>query len=132
MMENLILAVPKSICAKLPSDLSNLSGVPFVLLRPGNDTRTRADKLCMQYGIRPQIVLELDQMSTAYRLSCSGMGATIVSDLLIQKSAPTSDMNFYPLSSDYAQRVIYIYTRKNHSLTKAMEAFLEIAAVDWQ
>lgn len=129
MRENMILAVPKSICAEIPSDFSILSGLPFVLLRPGNDTRIRADALCSQYGIKPNIVLELDQMSTAYHLACSGMGATIVSDLLIQKSDPTSNMLFLPLTGDSAERAIRIYSRRNHSMTKAMEAFLEIASM---
>lgn len=132
MQEHLILAIPKSICAELPSDLSSLSGLPFILLRPGNDTRTRADNLCAKYGIHPDIVLELDQMSTSYHLSCSGMGATIVSDLLIRKSDPVSDMHFCSLEGDCARRAIRIHTRKNHSPTKAMEAFLEIASQNYQ
>ena len=45
---------------------------PFLLLKEGNDTRQRADRLCAKAGFRPGARLLLDQQLTAYNLACYG------------------------------------------------------------
>ena len=44
--------------------LAAFCNTPFIMLTPGNDTRTRGDKLCRAAGFRPNIILELNQQST--------------------------------------------------------------------
>jgi DNA-binding transcriptional LysR family regulator len=104
--------------------LSTFAQDPCILLREGNDTRIRADKIFSENNIKPQIVLELDQLATAYNIACSGMGFTLISDTLARKTNLLSDMFFYKLDSIHTIRNISFYNKKNKYLTKAMEEFI--------
>ena len=63
--------------------LSLFQDDPFILLRSGNDTRSRAEKICQAQSFSPNIILKLDQQVTAFHICCYGMGITFVSDLLL-------------------------------------------------
>ncbi|WP_196594494.1 LysR family transcriptional regulator [Pectinatus sottacetonis] len=52
--------------------------IPFIILRKGNDTRIRYDQLCMDFNIQPPIILEVDQLSTAYNICSNELSATLV------------------------------------------------------
>lgn len=108
--------------------LKLIEDVPFVLLRYGNDTRDRADKLFAEYGIKPDIELELDQLATTFHVSCHGIGTTIISDTLVRKVAPNHRVFYYKIDSKYAIRENYFYFRISKYLTRAMQEFLKLAA----
>jgi len=109
------------------TDLTSFQNLPFVLLRPGNDTRTRADRIFAQSCMHPKIFLELDQISTCYRMACNGLGATIVSDFAAIMMGIGDSMNFFTLSGDDIKRDIRIYHRKNAVTTPAMEEFIKFS-----
>ena len=46
--------------------LSHFKDKPFLLLRSGNDTCLRAEKICHSQGFNPNTILRLDQQITAY------------------------------------------------------------------
>ncbi len=100
---------------------------PFLFLRPGNDTRKRAEKICENQGYHPHIILELDQQATAYNLVCYGMGITFVSDILIKKVKPDSNIVFFKLNDEEVKRNVYFYYKSGKYVTRAMEEFLRIA-----
>ena len=145
--EHMVLVIPKELCPEGPLKSAGLSfeqfqagekkewpdlpleedPLPVVLLRPGNDSRDRADRLLAQRNIHAQVVLELDQLSTAYQFACSGLGATVVSDILIQRSGPRDQVLYYPLAGEAAERQIQIYIRRNHPVTRVMDTFLQTA-----
>ena len=50
----------------------------FLFLKEGNDIRTRGLKICRDAGFEPEIVMELDQLLTAYHLAEAGLGVTFV------------------------------------------------------
>jgi DNA-binding transcriptional LysR family regulator len=110
-----------------PVPLSLFRHDPCILLRAGNDTRIRADKIFAEHGITPKIILELDQLATAYNASCSGMGITIISDILAQKTNASSDMLYYKINSPHASRDVFFYNKQNKYITKAMEKFIKTA-----
>ena len=97
---------------------------PFLLLRTGNDTRKRSELLLKDAGISPKIILKLDQQVTAYHVASYGMGITFVTDTLIKNVPDNSNLLYYRLNPEYAQRNIYFYYKRNHYLTRAMENFL--------
>ena len=47
-------------------------------MKPGNDMRERGMRLCREAGFSPRIVMELDQMMTAYYLAAAGEGAAFI------------------------------------------------------
>ena len=147
--ELILLAVPNSyeVCSSIsqyritPGALTNgsytdpnfptlplgaLRDVPFIMLSPNNDTRARGERLCREAGFRPNIVLELDQQSTAYMVSTTGMGAAFVSDTVVRKLPSHEKLNYYKLSGDSARRKVYFYYRKHKFKTKAMEEFIRL------
>ncbi len=110
-----------------PIPLRLLDGAPCVLLRQGNDTRVRADKLCAESNITPNIILELDQLATAYHIACSGMGITFISDTLAKSIRRNQDMVFYKLASPHARRDNFFYYKHSKYVTRPMIEFLSLA-----
>ena len=110
-----------------PVPLSLFAHEPFIFLRAGNDTRIRADKIFQENGLAPKIVLELDQLATAYNVACYGMGATIISDTLAQKASRNSTMLYYKIHSTYTFRNVFFYNKQNKYITKTMEEFTKLA-----
>lgn len=110
-----------------PVPLSIFANDPFIFLRSGNDTRIRSDKIFQENGMTPEIILELDQLATAYHVSCYGMGITIISDTLAQKANYESNMLYYKINSTHSFRNVFFYNKQNKYITKAMEEFIKIA-----
>ena len=108
--------------------LSLFQDDPFILLRSGNDTRSRAEKICQAQSFSPNIILKLDQQVTAFHICCYGMGITFVSDLLLAHIPNGGDCYYYKLDADYAGRSIYFYHKETRYVTRAMEEFLRIAS----
>nr|WP_231038574.1 LysR family transcriptional regulator substrate-binding protein [Pectinatus haikarae] len=148
--ENLILAVPPNLSANtraLPYQLSIndihhekhldpltksvplsiFAHEPFIFLRSGNDTRIRSDKIFKKNQLIPKIILELDQLATAYNVACYGMGATIISDTLVKKANGNSTMLYYKIDSPYTFRNVFFYNKQNKYITRTMEEFIKLA-----
>lgn len=148
--EYLLLAVPKSfdinqklepfqITAKSIADLSflheNVMPVPlnefqeqpFIVLKPENDTRTRAMELCQEHGFLPRIVFEVDQQMTSYNITCSGMGISFISNTLISKVPPNPNIVYYKLDGERSCRNISFYWKSGRYFSKTMKEFLKIA-----
>lgn len=100
---------------------------PFILLRSGNDTRERADNILAENQVKPHLILELDQLATAYHVACQGMGATLISDTLIRENIPDKRIVYYKIDSPHARRDNYFYYKSSKYVTRAMREFLDIA-----
>lgn len=101
---------------------------PFIFLRSGNDTRSRAEKICQSQSFIPNVILKLDQQVTAFNICCYGMGITFVSDSLLKHIPNERDCYYYKLEGSYASRNIYFYHKQTKYVTRAMEEFLKIAS----
>lgn len=99
----------------------------FIFLRSGNDTRMRTDKIFQENGLKPRIILELDQLATAYNVACYGMGITVISDTLAQKASYGSNMLYYKINSPHTFRNVFFYNKQNKYVTRTMEEFIKIA-----
>ena len=148
--ERLILTVPKKFASNQPAREYQLSLAdirrgrhlnpatksvplaffaqdPCVFLRAGNDTRIRADQIFQENGIKPNIILELDQLATAYNVASYGMGITIISDTLAQKASHGANMLYYKIDSPHTFRNVYFYNKQNKYISRTMEEFIKIA-----
>lgn len=147
--ENILLAVPKRFSVnntlekyqlsyeniKNKSYLSNsyptvpleaFSSLPFITLTPGNDTRIRGDRLCREAGFHPNIILELNQQSTAYMAASTQLGTTFISDILVSQLPSFENLTYYKLNGDAAKRQVFFYYKNHKYKTRAMEEFLNI------
>ncbi len=118
----------KHIAAATPAvPLAVFTHEPFIILRAGNDTRMRADKIFQECALAPNVILELDQLATAYNVACYGMGITLISDTLAQKANQGADMIYYKIDSPHTRRNVFFYNKQNKYVTRTMEEFIKIA-----
>lgn len=109
-------------CPAVP--LSAFKNIPFIMLKPNNDTRVRGEKMCRETGFRPKIALEVHQQATAYMIATTNMGATFISDTLVHKMPSFENLAYYKIDSSISDRDIYFYFKKNKYKTRAMQEFI--------
>lgn len=146
--ENLVLAVPKSFSVNrgledkrlsirelgrpifdLPEERSvsveNFEDVPFVLLHSGNYLRLCCDIMFQESRMEPNVVLEVEKSSVAYNFANFGVGATIISSVLVEYLQANSSCWFYKLGSPQAVRDAYLCYRRGRYVTTAMKKFIQ-------
>lgn len=107
-------------------DLGAFRQEPFILLKPKNDTRIRAMKLCSQCGFTPDIIFELDQQMTSFNISSSGMGISFISDTLIARVPSHPEIVYYKLDKELSSRNLCFYWKKGRYLNRIMREFLKM------
>ena len=107
-------------------ELSAFRQEPFILLKPKNDTRVRAMKLCSQSGFTPDIIFELDQQMTSFNISSSGMGISFISDTLIARVPSHPEIVYYKLDKELSSRNLCFYWKKGRYLNRIMREFLKM------
>lgn len=98
----------------------------FILLKPENDTRIRADRLCRESGFSPRVTMEFDQQMTAYLVGCSGAGISFASSSMVSRMKPNPSVCYYRLAGEVSRRQVCIFWDKGRYVTRAMEAFLAL------
>lgn len=106
--------------------LRSFSKLPFIMLTPGNDTRMCGDRLCREAGFHPNIILELNQQSTAYMAASTKLGATFISDILVSQLPSFENLAYYKLDGESAKRQVFFYYKNHKYKTRAMEEFLAV------
>ena len=110
-----------------PVPLSCFADMPFIMLKPENDTRRRSMEILHRNHIEPRIILELDQQLTSYHVACSGLGIAFISDTLIRAVPARPDIVYFKLPEKESCREIRFYWKAGRYQTRAMEEFLRIA-----
>ncbi len=99
----------------------------FLLLKSGNDTKARAEKLCRDCGhFAPRIKLEPEQQITAYNLSRYGMGISFNGDILIRHMPDDHRLIYYKLPYPDAVRNVNFYYKRNRYMTRVVREFLKL------
>ncbi len=83
----------------------------FLLLRSGNDLRTRAVELCQKAGFYPRITMELDQLLTAYYLASAGLGATFARASTPWYTGFPDALRFYKIEDPLTARNVFLLRR---------------------
>lgn len=65
-------------CTIPPVPMERFAGENFLLLKQGNDMRKRGIRICRDAGFVPNIVMEMDQLLSAYRLAEAGAGIAFI------------------------------------------------------
>lgn len=106
--------------------LDHFIEIPFIALSQKNASFHVMLRACRQEGLAPQTIFSVDQELSAYKLTCEGMGATLVSDTLISSIRDHSQVVYYKLKDEIARRELWIHYKKNRYRTKPIKAFLEL------
>lgn len=88
--------------------LSEFAGEKFLFLKRGNDSYSRGLKLCRDAGFEPHVVMELDQMLTAYRLAEAGLGIAFIRASLPCYAGFSPDLCLYKIAHTDTNRKIYV------------------------
>lgn len=115
----------KYLSAEPMPDPARLAGLPFILLHTGSNLQKRSMEFFRKAGFSPKIALCVEQLVTAYHLSCCQAGAAFVTDTLIRQSAD-ADVVYLKLEPAFATRSFHIVTRKNHYLSNAARKFIAL------
>ncbi len=102
------------------------SGLPFMLLHVGNDTRQRSEEVFFHYNMAPQVVLKVDQQSTALTLASHGVAAIFISDCVARSMQAEKGVTYYRLLPEFARRNVYMFYKKDRLRTRCMEEFIKI------
>lgn len=105
-------------------DMRSFADTPFVLLKSSYDLRHRADQFFEAAGISPDIRMEASQMATLYALAEAGIGATFISNRIINK--PSSQVLFYRIDHPEAIREMSIVTNRHCYISQTVEKFIKL------
>ena len=114
-----VFGLPKKRTVKL----SAFAEVPFILLSGHNYLRQCTDLLFRESHMTPHVILELEQSATSYNFARLGVGATILSNRIVQKNADSPGLCFYKIDSGYTKRDAFLSYRRNVYFTFAMQRF---------
>ena len=141
--ERLFLVVPKSLLKENYSacldsikrecdrdlDLFLFERFPFVLLNKGNRVRTVIDAYMEKIGFKPKVVLETENIETAYELASRGMGVTVYPELFLWciPRPPLSErsVEFFPFRTPETTGTLVIAHMEEHYQSKAADNFIE-------
>lgn len=85
--EQLVLAVPNTMCATLSYDpdtplpqieLTDCAHIPFVTAKPTQEMRRYFDLVCAKAGFHPKIAVEVTGLTSAWSMAQAGIGAALL------------------------------------------------------
>ena len=107
--------------------LDILEHIPFIALNDQDLLFKQTMQLFETSGVHPRILLNIQQMMTAYSFACAGIGATIASaTLALDRTSSKSNTRLFSFRSPLMQRTIFAGCSRSRYTTKAAQAFLEI------
>lgn len=97
----------------------------FLFLKKGNDIWQRGMKICRDAGFSPRVVMELDQLLTAYYLAAAGEGITFTRSNIPCYTGYTDKLCFYKIDHPDTTRPIHILRNGNCRLNGKQKKFVE-------
>ena len=104
-------------------NLSAFQNEKFLLLKKGNDLHHRALSMCRTAGFKPQILMYLDQMLTSYHVAENGHGVAFIRSGVLDRVKPCDALYFYRLDDPSVFRDIYLYRRREPSMSLLGQEF---------
>lgn len=110
---------------KPPVDLKLFEEVPFILSHPKNSMYRLSMQLFDEAGIKPHVVLEMDQFVTSYYMCCRDIGAAFVSSAVVSDRSRRNTL-YFVIDSPHAVRPFYLAISKNQYMSVAAKAFIRV------
>lgn len=107
-------------------DLCLFQDIPFILLSDSNYLRECTNVLFYESKCMPSVIFEMEQSSVSYNFAKMGIGATILSNRLVENDPDIESICIYKIKSECVNRDTYISYRKGNYFTFAMKKFLEM------
>ena len=96
----------------------------FLFLKKGNDMYSRGYKVCRDAGFEPNIVMELDQMLTAYYLAEAGRGVAFVRAGIPYYAGESDRLYLYKLDNPEMRRKIQVFYGSRPQNSEGQDLFI--------
>lgn len=108
-------------------NLEQLREKPFVMQKQGHIIRDAVELLLQEYNIKPNVVMEVDGNTAAYRISTSGMGLSIIPQMTTRLVRAPEPHYLYRLSDKapvtWEVRAVY---RSDYALGDVERRFFDL------
>lgn len=124
--DTLVLAVPQSMLNMLDLELENNAAqidihqckdLPFIAVGQTQEMRRLFDKLCITADFHPNIVMEVVGLTTAYAMTCAGIGATLLPRQFTDNLDWGQDVTLLTLNETVSLRQPAIVTKRGQYLS---------------
>jgi len=113
------------------ADITPFKDCPFLLLKKRNRVRSLIDLYLKSKNIQPQILLETENVETAFALSVKGMGITVYPEMFLNSLhvnfPEDSQVDFFPLNNASTVCNICLAYSGTRYLSKAAQDFIKTA-----
>ena len=97
----------------------------FLFLKEGNDMYRRGMKICRDAGFTPQVVMQLDQLLSAYYLAAAGQGITFTRASIPHYVGGQDQVFFYKIDHPETSRPISVYFSSRSGMEEILKPFTD-------
>jgi len=121
--DTLVLSVPNEMLPLLPDPSSPLrledcARLPFVVVGQNQEMRQLFDRMCIQAGLHPNIAMEVVGLSTAWTMSCAGIGAALLPLQFVTDEMRDRAVTLFTLANNSFSRQPAIVKRRGQYLSE--------------
>lgn len=107
-----------------------MDGEPFIRLQPRRQMAEVYDKLCKDSGAEPHVIFEANSIIEASELCAAGLGATLVTDMLVQSWRWKEQAFFFELEEEVEERHLMAVYSRQRQLSLAAQRFIDFLLHD--
>lgn len=97
----------------------------FLMLKEGNDMYLRGMKICREAGFVPNVVMQLDQLLSAYYLAAAGQGITFTRASIPHFVGGNDQVFFYKIDHPETNRPVSIYFSGRTRIEEILKPFTD-------
>ncbi|SHK93106.1 DNA-binding transcriptional regulator, LysR family [Selenomonas ruminantium] len=105
---------------------ARMHGQPFIRLQESRRMSQLYNNLCMETQCSPDVVFEANSIIDAAELCAAGMGATLVTDMVVNNGRWSEQPRFFYLEEEVEDRQLVAAYGKNKHLSQAARKFIEL------
>lgn len=132
--DSLVLAVPNEMVSLVKHqegevsevDLSDCRSLPFVAVNPTQELRQLFDNLCIKANIKPNIVMEVMYITTAWAMCRAGIGAALLPYQFFNDNGFDDRVTLLKFKNSSSYRQPAIVTRKGQYLSPYAKYAIEL------
>ena len=123
----LLVCPPGHPLARRPrARLAELAGEPYVHFDGDLAVRKAVDRAFRQAGVRPQVVMEFDNVESIKQAVSTGTGVSILPEPALQKELALGTLVALPIEGEPIVRPIALIYRRGKPLNPTIERFIEL------
>jgi DNA-binding transcriptional LysR family regulator len=105
---------------------ARMHGQPFICLQESRRMSRIYKDLCIETQCSPDVVFEANSIIDAAELCAAGMGATLVTDMVVNNGRWSEQPCFFSLEEQVDDRQLVAAYGKNKHLSQAARKFIEL------